>query len=211
MRAIGRPLPMFRRCCVVQQCRLASYSVVIQGVRGVKDDLVKQFANKAAKVVAFRRMQFLNGEEMPICVVTYGSETDRATAVKTLNGQKITDDQLLGVLVEETNKNAHDSGLETIEWGRTAAHPGSEGRTVMLAHHRQLDMDTVLQHIKKRTGANTECEISTSFAKGISLVQFANAKEAQAAIEKLDKTEIAGYPCRAVTSKNDWKPAATRV
>eukprot|EP01067_Filipodium_phascolosomae_P004439 Filipodium_phascolosomae@DN2771_c1_g1_i2.p1 len=119
MRAIGRPLPMFRRCCVVQQCRLASYSVVIQGVRGVKDDLVKQFANRAGKVVAFQRMSAANGEPMASCLAAYANEADGVKAVETLNGQQIGDQLNIIVRVERTTLNAAEVHKDAIGWGRT--------------------------------------------------------------------------------------------
>eukprot|EP01067_Filipodium_phascolosomae_P004440 Filipodium_phascolosomae@DN2771_c1_g1_i3.p1 len=215
MRAIGRPLPMFRRCCVVQQCRLASYSVVIQGVRGVKDDLVKQFANRAGKVVAFRRMFALNGEPMTSCLAAYANEADGDKAIETLNGQQINDQLVENIVrVQRTNFNAAKFDGDVIEWGRTEAHPNTEGRSVIMAHHRRLEQERVRKHIKDLTGGDSCQEMTTSFNRGISLMQFDTAKNAQAAVIKVDKSKLEGHPCRAAMSVKDWteprKDGATR-
>eukprot|EP01067_Filipodium_phascolosomae_P004197 Filipodium_phascolosomae@DN2736_c0_g1_i8.p1 len=178
MRAISHHLPMFRRCCVavrhqrvpVQQCRLASTSVIIRNVADVEDALVKQFAERAAKVVAFRRVYKANGERLPSCLAGYATETEGKKAINTLNGQKIKNDQAKAVVVEETSLNPAKEDVPPYKWGSTKTEPGTEGRTVFVAHHSRVIQDKVRKHIQGVIGGDTSITAVSTSGKGISLV-----------------------------------------
>eukprot|EP01067_Filipodium_phascolosomae_P007757 Filipodium_phascolosomae@DN6353_c0_g1_i1.p1 len=208
MRAIGRPFPLLGRCCLVQpqQCRLASSSVVIRNVRDVQDALVHQFADRAAKVVAFNRMRGMDGNDLPSCVVTYASAEDAENAVKTLNGQRISNKHDTRVTVQETSFSA-TSGEFAIEWGRTRAYPDTQGRTVMVSYHFSLGGELVRKHIQSLLQDDSCIENShTSNKTGISLLRFNTVTNAQSAIKKVDNSEIKkGFRCRAAVSRRDFE------
>eukprot|EP01067_Filipodium_phascolosomae_P004193 Filipodium_phascolosomae@DN2736_c0_g1_i11.p1 len=180
MRAISHHLPMFRRCCVavrhqrvpVQQCRLASTSVIIRNVGEIEDALVKQFAERAAKVVAFRRMYKANGEPTRSCLAGYATETEGKKAINTLNGQKIKNDQAKAVVVEETRFNPAKVEVEECKWGSTETQPGTEGRSVIVAHKPYVESDKVRKHIEGVIGGETSITAFKSCYKGMSFVLF---------------------------------------
>eukprot|EP01066_Platyproteum_vivax_P003691 Platyproteum_vivax@DN14648_c0_g1_i1.p1 len=118
--------------------------------------------------------------------------------------KKIKNDQAKAVVVEETSLNPAKLEVAEIKWGRTKTGPGTEGRTVLLAHHVKLNRDKVHKHIQEVIGGDTSITAVSTSNKGISLVLFDSVANARNAITKVDHSTMEGHPCRATMSQKDF-------
>eukprot|EP01066_Platyproteum_vivax_P004271 Platyproteum_vivax@DN15423_c0_g1_i1.p1 len=139
----------------------------------------------------------MNGDPLQSCIATYASATDAQKALETLNGQN---DKLgQGISVVKTDMTGP---VKNMEWGRTQAHPGTDGRGVMVGYKRKVSRDIVRNHFQSLMG-DLKCIEShiRQRAKGISLIRFNTVGNAQEAVKKIDKSQLEGSPCRATISK----------